>query len=392
MGGAKNIDLPINGNRASPLINGALRDGNKPETSTASADSKSKLCEGKKRGLKRKRNGSSSESSPVMFAKLLDDSCSRPSTPLLSEESENVESSSKNSNSSTSLCSQTSTSSQIAKTSVSAESEHVECTSTASTAMCTGSATASVCSQSKVETSSLTLARGGSQETVLEDSKESYNSEPDCGRNTRTGSQMEDESIGSRTESQKDAEGTNMKVAEKREDIEQNATALLSEEQTHTPQDLTESLCCTDSTDQKTNSQNDIGLVGDTDSEFQLAKENSRLEKPADLTVDGSCVSVAALTVEMSGNGNSSIHTTLHSDSVDQYKKKTYQHSVIDETMHVPLSECEQHSPKELLLDMSVQASGINGRYNEDGEWYDWSQVMPVSEGTLNILPYVILE
>lgn len=49
-------------------------------------------------------------------------------------------------------------------------------------------------------------------------------------------------------------------------------------------------------------------------------------------------------------------------------------------------------SPKELVLDVNVQANGVTGRYGGDGAWYNWTEVMPTSDGMLQVLPYVILE
>lgn len=49
-------------------------------------------------------------------------------------------------------------------------------------------------------------------------------------------------------------------------------------------------------------------------------------------------------------------------------------------------------SPSEMELEVSAQASGINGHFGPDGVWYDWTEIMPSNEGLLNILPYVLLE
>lgn len=46
----------------------------------------------------------------------------------------------------------------------------------------------------------------------------------------------------------------------------------------------------------------------------------------------------------------------------------------------------------DLLLDVEHQANGINGRFGEDGTWYPWSETMSYNEGSLIILPYVLLE
>ena len=46
----------------------------------------------------------------------------------------------------------------------------------------------------------------------------------------------------------------------------------------------------------------------------------------------------------------------------------------------------------DLSIDVEQQANGINGRFGEDGNWYSWSETMSYNEGSLIILPYVLLE
>lgn len=43
-------------------------------------------------------------------------------------------------------------------------------------------------------------------------------------------------------------------------------------------------------------------------------------------------------------------------------------------------------------LDVELEANGINGRFGEDGKWYSWSETMSYNEGSLIVLPYVLLE
>ncbi|KAJ7328229.1 TFIIS helical bundle-like domain [Desmophyllum pertusum] len=78
----RNADSPINGSGlSSPQINGTIRDSEKPASPSVGRAGKSKILEGKKRGVKRKRNScSSSENSPVVFLKS-DDAESHPGTP-----------------------------------------------------------------------------------------------------------------------------------------------------------------------------------------------------------------------------------------------------------------------------------------------------------------------
>ncbi|XP_031573386.1 mediator of RNA polymerase II transcription subunit 26-like [Actinia tenebrosa] len=76
-------------------------------------------------------------------------------------------------------------------------------------------------------------------------------------------------------------------------------------------------------------------------------------------------------------------------------KSKTENHSkeMVSETnQETEELDDDESEPKELELDMNKEANGINGRYNDDGTWYSWTDVMPCNDGTLNILPYVILD
>lgn len=78
----RNADSPINGSGlSSPQINGTVRDPEKPASPSVDRAGKSKILEGKKRGVKRKRNScSSSENSPVVSSRS-DDCESHPGTP-----------------------------------------------------------------------------------------------------------------------------------------------------------------------------------------------------------------------------------------------------------------------------------------------------------------------
>ena len=84
----RNADSPINGSGlSSPQINGTIRDAEKPASPSVDRAGKSKILEGKKRGVKRKHNScSSSENSPVVFLKS-DDCESHPGTPNSGQDS-----------------------------------------------------------------------------------------------------------------------------------------------------------------------------------------------------------------------------------------------------------------------------------------------------------------
>ncbi|XP_068676546.1 mediator of RNA polymerase II transcription subunit 26-like [Montipora foliosa] len=79
---------------------------------------------------------------------------------------------------------------------------------------------------------------------------------------------------------------------------------------------------------------------------------------------------------------NSRANIACHSDSDDELSQE-----IMLESGTLPSS-----TPKELILDVNVQANGVTGRYGSDGSWYDWTAVMPSSDGMLQVLPYVILE
>lgn len=55
-------------------------------------------------------------------------------------------------------------------------------------------------------------------------------------------------------------------------------------------------------------------------------------------------------------------------------------------------NESSAHISPDLLLNIEHEANGINGRVGEDGNWYPWSESMSYNEGSLIILPYVLLE
>lgn len=91
--------------------------------------------------------------------------------------------------------------------------------------------------------------------------------------------------------------------------------------------------------------------------------------------------SIETLTDEPSGV-NSTSNTSHNSDRDNLLSQETMLESEASSSL----------SPKELVLDVNVQANGVTGRYGGDGAWYDWTEVMPSSDGMLQVLPYVILE
>lgn len=87
----------------------------------------------------------------------------------------------------------------------------------------------------------------------------------------------------------------------------------------------------------------------------------------------------------------------LNQISSSELLSKNRTENQLNETVLTPSEEAEElpddmEEPKEFVLDMNEEANGINGRYNENGTWYSWTDMMPYNDGTLNILPYVILD
>ena len=115
---------------------------------------------------------------------------------------------------------------------------------------------------------------------------------------------------------------------------------------------------------------------------------------------------------EMVGKANDSIDNRLTdseislSDKIQTSEPTTEQESGINITESEVIEKLEDTSkllepenmddepsePKELILDLNQEANGINGRYNDQGLWCSWTDIMPYNDGNLSILPYVILD
>ena len=293
----RNTDSPLNGSRiSSPQFNGAIRDSSSlPGTPTLPEGlEKLKNVEGKKRGLKRKRGGStSSESSPVVFGKLLEkDLNSRSGTPT----TEGVDSA-------------LSSPGSIVGSTVSLSQSQTE--------ICTPTSLFS----NDCEQSSTSVSTQNAKDAIVEPETE----KPKLGGN------ISDNKNGEMTECARDC-GTR---------LADTTDGSVVKDKPHA-----DDSCNIDVMKPKTNS--DVDIVTSLD-----IKENA--------------VETSECAEELVG---------LDEDSPESYLP--------------PLRPPK--SPSEMELEVSAQARGINGHFGADGVWYDWTEVMPSSEGSLNILPYVLLE
>ena len=301
----RNADSPINGSGvSSPQINGTIRDSEKPASPSVDRAGKSKILEGKKRGVKRKRNScSSSENSPVVFLKS-DDSESHPGTP--------------NSGQDTGLGSQKSNACSLLQTEP-----------------CQDKGYFSSVSQSQLQTSP-----SGDKENLSSSTQTTDLQSPEDNSIISV-----DSGIGSQP-SVKKLDELNIESQAVAEDSELNSTL----------QDKTEidSVSCM--------SQDSHENLPDT--RWQSSSPNE----------------------EMPSESNNASKVASNLPDVDTTEVAARQ--------ELPVDQESPASPvtKELVLDVTAQANGVTGRFGGDGVWYDWTEVMPSSDGALQVLPYVILE
>ena len=277
LGTLRNPDSPINGSRvSSPQINGAIRVTENPGTLSSERANKSRLLEGKKRGVKRKRDScSSSENSPVVFLKC-DDLPYRAGTPTSNDETSQLQ---------------------------------------------------SVCSLPEFQ-------RTGEDESSLSLPKNDHCPstemvDNDCSVDSGIGSQKDSESLVQGNLSQ--------------------SSVTRSEYNEPTPGNAASGTCVSQ------NCQEDLTEI----------RWNPLLNTEC---------------CESAHQGASG------STSADNHELETRQFASLEQEGSHALT------PKELVLDVNVQADGVTGRYDSNGTWHDWTDVMSSSDGALNILPYVILE
>ena len=86
-----------------------------------------------------------------------------------------------------------------------------------------------------------------------------------------------------------------------------------------------------------------------------------------------------------------SLAQTINSDHTDVRWEGKDVGQQTDDLLEQDNENSEKISP-DLMLNVEEQANGINGRFGEDGTWCSWSETMSYNEGSLIILPYVLLE
>lgn len=304
----RNTDSPINGGRlSSPQINGTIRDSEKPASPSVDRAGKSKILEGKKRGVKRKRNScSSNENSPNVSMKS-DDSESHPGTPNSGQE---------------------------------------------------------------------TVLGGQKSSTTSSMSASQPSEEKDCSFSLpQTPQSVEKEN--------------NLSLSQ-----ESHSHTSQSVDKEHLPSALqiTESQSSVDS---GIGLQPSVGKIEECSHEYKSTANESELNdcQPGNTNA---CISQDSQNdlIDTRWNSESPMKDRCHeshseskvnSNACDAEVKLLQETQVEQETLASP-------APTELILDINVEANGVTGRYGGDGTWYDWTEVMPSSDGMLQVLPYVILE
>ena len=300
---------------SSPQINGTIRDGEKPASPSVERAGKSKILEGKKRGVKRKRNScSSNENSPSVLLKS-DDSESHPGTP--------------NSGQETALGGHTSSLS-TSFPDLQLDKEKISSSPLPESSQDGG--TESAFSSSQL-TQSQMFQEG-------DRNKENLSSVPQMtdSQGTENNSISVDSGISSQSS-----------VSITEEFDKENQSASVKSEVNN---------CKSGSTK--------VDVLQDAKNDFTDTIWNSK---------SPTAVMTSESNVESKTDGNIS------------GTEEVLQQEVLGD-QDTPTSP----TPKELVLDVHVEANGITGRYGTDGTWYDWTEAMPSADGALQVLPYVILE
>lgn len=298
----RNVDSPINGSGvSSPQINGTIRDTEKPASPSVDRAGKSKILEGKKRGVKRKRHScSSSENSPIVFLKS-DDSESHPGTP--------------NSGQDAGLGSQKSSTVSLSQMPQDQEKEPLLPVSS---------------TQSQTPQSGDKENLSSSQNVDLQSPEESSILSVDSGIDSQPSVKKLDEL-----------------------NNESHAVAHDSELSNSQP------------------NKTEIDSCISQDSHENLP--DTRWQ-------------TLPLSEELSSESNNVTKVANHSSDADMTEATISQELPVEqETSASPVT-------KELVLEVNAQENGVTGRFGGDGTWYDWTEVMPSSDGALQVLPYVILE
>lgn len=322
----RNPDSPINGSRvSSPQINGTIRDTEKPASPSVDRTGKSKILEGKKRGIKRKRvSCSSSENSPNVFVKS-DDSESFPGTP--------------NSGQDVGLGSQKNC---IGLPPSSAQSSEKECSTLVSQ-----------------------TTQGREKEKLVSQTIQSPSplvSQALQSLTPQSGHEEHLPSVSHEADSQNTEESSILSVDS---GICLQSSIQRVEECSSESQTVTSISELNDQGQPETKGQYS-GCSQDSCSSVVDSRQNSE-------TLVGGVVS------------RGTCESKIGRNSLDTGEKLSQETMLESETPASP-------SPKELILDVNAQENGVTGWFGVDGTWYDWTVVMPSSDGMLQMLPYVILE
>lgn len=347
----RSIESPLNGSRiSSPQINGAIREGKPSSTDKL----KAKVNEESKKGLKRKRSTSSLSSSPLTLSQ-----DTSPYTP------------SDNSSNPASPFTTIATTELQAKESQSLESKRQKLT------VETNEKNYGVLLD-KSEASKDTEVHGNSNN---QDVHIDINTSQDCSKITRG----HDSFHSFHNDSGIDSLGSHVN------------TPSYSQQST-----LSQDTDISNTIDNNVQKERNIDIKNKQADEHAnnsiakngLQRESSTEETPLSVTPNDESPITSKQTIT-SENTNTETNLENLQDTLDgnETPNEISNESKIenDEVESEPM-EVESTEPKELVLDLYQEANGINGRFNDQGTWYSWTDVMPCNDGNLNILPYVILD
>ncbi|XP_032236297.1 mediator of RNA polymerase II transcription subunit 26 [Nematostella vectensis] len=331
----RSVDSPLNGSRiSSPQINGAICETG--TTSLSERTDKPRILEGKKRGLKRKRDGYGSDNSPIIFAS---QDCSQCNTPVPSICSAPQQASGPNSDTSTedrqSPCENAAKVARVSPNELNKSKSEVAL-----------SVEPAVCEKlNKEETNNHTHdsnefdANAGKSTIAVEPLEKKESSHTD---------KVQTSNIESNSGSSNSSADENAKKSCDMNHIENTLTNSKDVE----IENMTNS--------KDVEIENKLSLSepcpGNT-----CTDSNVKTADPKDSCVADACSDVPER------------ETNLLQEEEDK---------VDDEAIE----------SKEPVLDLDQEADGVNGRYSDDGVWYSWADTMPSNEGSLQILPYVLLE
>lgn len=364
---SRGIDSPLNGSRiSSPQINGAIRDGKSPAVDKLL---KEKISDTSRKSLKRKHSTSSLSNSPLTLSQDVsphtpNDNSSYPSSPFTS----------------------ITTQEQATKeNSIALETKRQKLT------VDSGEKNGGTLTDQKQNTE---VGRSSDSNTTILNTQD-----VNINKNTTEVINGKEKTCLSKDSDLNQSFATDSGVGS----LDSNVNTSLYDQQLTPSQDL-------DNTD--TTSHNAIVHI-EKQNEIKCNEKNSHMESPianngtnvqnslntedtlqsplkADNSLTPSLEPAEKSMLSAAECPNNSTNTTITDSTslkdINETKKE------IDDEMEIEKMEEESSEPKELVLDIHQEANGINGRYNDQGLWYSWTEVMPCNDGNLNALPYVILD